>query len=238
MSLKRCVILCLCLCLQSARADELAPLDVRELDAVPDGNYLTILWFKGSDWRLNLKVDQGAARCVNTNYQSAEGLSVSFQPLGNGVFLGSMRGDGIAATQFWVFKADGKAEIKEVPDRGEKQIAIPVTGDGLEFPKDPPVADGHLLVKLQVAGKVERLNLKVADNKFTCVASTDPSLAGVTGQFGSIGNRVYLASLEGDDYRATQFWAFDDEGRAEIKEIPDRGEDQQAIPVKDVRLSP
>ena len=85
---------------------------------------------------------------------------------------------------------------------------------------------------------MERLNLKVADNKLTCVASTDPSLVGITGQFGSIGNRVYLANLQGQDYGATQFWAFDEEGRAESKEVPDRGEDQQAIRVKDARLAP
>ena len=110
MSLNPLVILCFCL--TSALADELAPIDVRKLDAVPDGNYLTILSLQGSDRRLNLEVDQGSARCVTTDYQPFAGVSVGFQPLGNGVFLASMRGDGIVATQFWVFRADGKAEIK------------------------------------------------------------------------------------------------------------------------------
>ena len=227
----------LCLCVTSAIADELAPIDVREMKAVPDGNYLTILSIEGNDRRLNLEVDQGSARCVKTNYQAAKDVRVSYQLLGNGVFFASMRGQNITNSQFWIFRADGKAEIQEIPDRGEKQIAIPVKGDILEFPKAPPIADGHLLAKLQIDGKSERLNFKVVDNKLTCVASTNPSLVGISGQFGPIGNRVYVVGLQGDDYRGTQVWVFDDKGDVVIKELPDRGEDQQAIRVQDARLT-
>ena len=68
MNLKQLAILCLGI--TAAIADELAPLDVRELDAVPDGNYLTILSLEGNDCRLNLEVDQGSARCVKTENPS------------------------------------------------------------------------------------------------------------------------------------------------------------------------
>lgn len=206
------------------------------MDAVPDGNYLAILSLGGTDHRFNLEVDQGSGGCVKTDYQSAQDVRVGFQVLGNGVFLASMPGEDITRSQFWVFRADGKVEIQEIPDCGEKQIAIPVKGDTLEFPKALPIAHRHLLAKLQVAGKSDRLNFKVANDKPTCVAITDPSLAGVAGQFGPIGNCVYVVGLQGDGYRATQFWVFDDEGNATIKELPDRGGDQQAIRVKDARL--
>ena len=98
MSLKQLAILCLCI--TSSVADELTPIDVREMDAVPEGNYLTILSLGGNDHRLNLEVDQGAVRCMKTDYQPAADVRVSFQTLSNGVFLASMRGEGITKTQF------------------------------------------------------------------------------------------------------------------------------------------
>ena len=36
-----------------------------------------------------------------------------------------LRGTGYVATQYWVFRPDGIADIKEIPDRGEKQTAVP-----------------------------------------------------------------------------------------------------------------
>jgi len=39
------------------------------------------------------------------------------------------------ASQFWLFQKDGTAVVKEVPDRGEKQIAVPVADDSLALPK-------------------------------------------------------------------------------------------------------
>jgi hypothetical protein len=42
---------------------------------------------------------------------------------------------GHRASQFWVFRSDGSAAVKEVPDRGERQTAIPVHDDSIEPPK-------------------------------------------------------------------------------------------------------
>jgi hypothetical protein len=45
-----------------------------------------------------------------------------------------LQGGDFRATQFRVFARDGTATIKEIPDRGEKQRAVPVAGQGLEKP--------------------------------------------------------------------------------------------------------
>lgn len=54
-----------------------------------------------------------------------KGISGTFTPIANGVFMIPLRNEEFAATQFWAFKPDGSAEIKEIPDRGEIQKAIP-----------------------------------------------------------------------------------------------------------------
>jgi hypothetical protein len=53
-------------------------------------------------------------------------ISGTFSPIANGVFLIQLRNETFAATQFWAFKPDRSAEIKELPDRGEMQKAVPV----------------------------------------------------------------------------------------------------------------
>jgi hypothetical protein len=50
-------------------------------------------------------------------------LSGEFELIGNGVFMARLAGGSHRATQLWVFKPDGIALVKEVPDRGEKQVA-------------------------------------------------------------------------------------------------------------------
>src|SRR5580765_4491025 len=45
------------------------------------------------------------------------------------------------------------------------------------------VPDGNYLLTVEIDGKPQRLNLKVQANRAKCVKSSDPSLAGVEGQF-------------------------------------------------------
>lgn len=113
----------------------LAGLDVSSLKAVPDGNYLVILELDGKQERLNFKVQGNRVKCVKSSNPSLKDIEGQFQAHGNGSFIGRFQGMTFRGSQLWIFRADGAAAIREVPDRGEQQSAIPVTGDSIEKPK-------------------------------------------------------------------------------------------------------
>jgi len=69
---------------------------------------------------------------MTTDDGQLKGLQGKFQLIGNGVFLIYFQNDHHRASQFWVFQKDGTALVKEVPDRGERQVAVPVKDDSLE----------------------------------------------------------------------------------------------------------
>lgn len=100
------------------------------------------------------------------------------------------------------------------------------------------VPNGHFLVQLETAGHRSRLNLEVKSGQATAVAASEPRLEGLRGEFQLIGNGVFLISFANDHHRATQFWVFHPNGSAAVKEVPDRGEHQTAVPVKDGSLEP
>jgi hypothetical protein len=105
------------------------------LKAVPDGNFLVNIEFEGKERLLNLEVKNGAARCVKSNEPRLQGASGKFRLLDTGVFLVSLQKQNVTVSQFWIFRMDGSAAIREAPDRGEVQKAIPVKGESLELPK-------------------------------------------------------------------------------------------------------
>jgi hypothetical protein len=72
---------------------------------------------------------------VNSNDARLKGLQGKFQLIGNGVFLIFFQNQNHRASQYWLFRNDGSAVVKEVPDRGEKQTALPATSDSIELPK-------------------------------------------------------------------------------------------------------
>lgn len=102
-----------------------------EMKTVPDTNFLATLEVNRQQVQVNLSVKDNFARCVATSDPRMEGSQGQFQLIGNGVFLISLGNDQHRASQFWVFGADGGATIKEIPDRGERQKAVPVAGAAL-----------------------------------------------------------------------------------------------------------
>jgi hypothetical protein len=114
------------------------------------------------------------------------------------------------------------------------RAGTPASLDVLRLEVVPP---GHYLVNLQAHGPERWLNFKVADGTAVCVNATDPALRGLRGSFQGIGNGVFLVSLANENHRATQFWVFQPDGTARVKEIPDRGETQEARPVRDDSLT-
>ena len=110
-------------------------LNVLEMKSVPAGHYYVNFRFDGEDRHLNIKVNDGKAECVNTSDLRLKGLKGEFQLIGNGVFLVSLHNNNHRASQFWLFRPDGTAAVKEVPDRGENQLAQPVASSSIEPPK-------------------------------------------------------------------------------------------------------
>src|SRR6266404_1510421 len=105
---------------------------VLEMKSVPEGNFLINLQGDGRERLVNIDVKDNTAKCVNSDDGQLKGLQGKFQLIGNGVFLIYLQNDHHRASQFWVFQKDGTALVKEVPDRGERQVAVPVKDDSLE----------------------------------------------------------------------------------------------------------
>src|SRR5437879_5545160 len=106
----------------AARADEV---NVLEMKSVPDGHFLLNLHWEGRDRLLNIEVKDTAADCVNSDEARLKGLHGRFQLIGNGVFLISFQNEHHRASQFWLFRKDGRAAGKELPERGEEHVAAP-----------------------------------------------------------------------------------------------------------------
>lgn len=95
------------------------------MKAVPEGKYTVTLELKQLDGvpaEVTLESRNGSIHGTDKRLGKIQGR---IQPIGNGVFMVQLRGTGYVATQFWVFHPDGTAEIKEIPERGEKQTAVP-----------------------------------------------------------------------------------------------------------------
>ena len=112
-------------------------LDISRLTSVPEGNYLVTLELNGKTERLNVKVQNERAKCVNSSDAALKGMEGVFRrhPQQQGVFIVSFRSPRGAMTQIWIFRPDGAAAIRENPDRGEQQSAVPVSGDSIK-PRD------------------------------------------------------------------------------------------------------
>jgi hypothetical protein len=113
-----------------ARGQESKPqkVDVLALKAIPDGKYSVKLELKQLDGEAAaVELEARSGRITSADDTGRLGkIQGRTQFLGNGVFMVQLEGKGYLATQFWVFQADGSAAIKEIPDRGEKQFAVPV----------------------------------------------------------------------------------------------------------------
>ena len=108
---------------------------VLEMKSVPDGHFLVNLQTDGKDRLVNIEVKDNAAKCVNSNDTRLKELQGRFQLIGNGVFVIFFQNENHRASQHWLFRQDGTAAVKEVPDRGERQTAMPVKDESLETPK-------------------------------------------------------------------------------------------------------
>jgi hypothetical protein len=97
------------------------------------------------------------------------------------------------------------------------------------------MADGNYLVTLD-GGKL--MNVAVKDGKATCVKSSDPGLNGMQGSIQNMKSGVFLIRFQNSQGAMSQVWIFRKDRTAGVRELPDSGELQSAIPVKDDSLTP
>src|SRR4030095_9355671 len=112
------------------------------------------------------------------------------------------------------------------------QISIPVQSD---MPDMKAIADGNFLVTLD-GGKL--MNVEVKEGKATCVKSSDPQMKGMQGFIRNLQSGVFLIRFENQQAVKSQFWIFRKDGTAGVRELPDMGELQSAVPVKGDSLTP
>lgn len=118
-----------CMTPVSAQEPKSQKLDVMALKAIPNGKYsvkLELMQLDGEAATVELEARDGKITSANESGRLGKIRGRIIQFIGNGVFMVQLQGKGYLATQFWVFRADGSAAIKEVPDRGEEQSAVPV----------------------------------------------------------------------------------------------------------------
>jgi len=105
-------------------------------------------------------------------------------------------------------------------DAAEKQ--------SLDVLKMQEIPAGFYDVQLQYEGKNETARLSIKENRATFAKSSSSKLEGLSGEFELIGNGVFLARLASKAGGKSQWWIFQPDGSATVREIPDRGEKQAA----------
>lgn len=103
-----------------------ARLAVLEMQEIPAGTYELQLELGGQTQTVRVAIKGTRATFVKAGTSKLEGFAGEFEFIGNGVFMARLAGRNHRATQWWLFRPDGTAVIKEIPDRGEKQTAKPV----------------------------------------------------------------------------------------------------------------
>ncbi len=119
-------VVCAALPAAPATGAEPAKTDVLALEAMPDGRYSVTLELKQLDGKpatVELTAKDGRLTTDGADHPRLGRVEGRSQLVGNGVFIVFLSGSGYRATQHWVFKPDGSAVVREIPDRGEKQVA-------------------------------------------------------------------------------------------------------------------
>jgi hypothetical protein len=111
---------------ENEKSAEKKATEILTMEVIKDGYYLVQMEQIGQIIFANFKVTSNKLECVSATLDSAVGMSGGYYVAGNGVFMVQVRNQKHASTQFWAFKPDGNANIKEVPDRGEKHRVWPV----------------------------------------------------------------------------------------------------------------
>lgn len=133
-NLRLAVALLISLCFSAVRSSAQIQVEsrVQGMKSMADGNYLVSL--EGGK-QMNVAVKDGRAVCVRASVDSLKGMQGPIQTLKSGVFVIRFQNAQGAMSQVWIFRNDGIAGVRELPDSGELQSAVPVKDDALPGPK-------------------------------------------------------------------------------------------------------
>jgi hypothetical protein len=109
--------------LRAAEPSAKPKLDVLKMQEIPSGLYDVQLHLGNRSETVHLMIKNNRATFANTSTDKLDGMSGEFELIGNGVFMARLAGRNHRATQWWIFQPDGTASVREIPDRGEKQVA-------------------------------------------------------------------------------------------------------------------
>ena len=115
-----------------AKIPHLLPSTVAATTEMREGYYLLNLVANGvsieKDALLNLLIKDNLAKCVNSSDPAYVGMSGRTWTTGNSTFKVRFP----HGTQDWVFSNDETATVTEVPNRGERQVAIRVADESFQ----------------------------------------------------------------------------------------------------------
>jgi hypothetical protein len=105
----------------------LIQLEMPPVKVIPDGAYSVHLEWWGQKQNLTMVITNQEAQVTRSSDPRLADMTARFRQDGDGSFgIFFQTKDGQGASQNWIPQADGTFIIKEVPDRGEKQLSTPM----------------------------------------------------------------------------------------------------------------
>jgi hypothetical protein len=129
-------------------------------------------------------------------------------------------------------------EIRELAEAVRREPRERPSGEDQDR-ADRSMPQGHYLLELNFeprGGERIRGNFEITGNQIRCVDSSDKRFIGMAGNLDPKEDGRVVVRMKNDHHAATQIWERADDGRWRVLEIPDRGENQMAVPVKDGRI--
>jgi len=105
------------------------------LNSNPEGRYVVSMEFAGGKPRVIVDVGERDVKTVKGSDPEFDGMAGTIERLKPGIFRVIMRNAKHTISQIWIFRPDGNAAVREVPDRGEMQTAVRVSRETSELPK-------------------------------------------------------------------------------------------------------
>ena len=121
-----------------------------------------------------------------------------------------------------------RSEIRERGKHLSKNASASPVGAPIGIP------DGNYVVKLRLSfngGQDAVANYQIKGGRGRIVAATQSGLINATGEFRPVDGGGFGAFFKNESFGSTQIWKPRDDGSIHILEIPDRGENQIAMPV-------
>jgi hypothetical protein len=127
---------------------------------------------------------------------------------------------------------DFQLRIQETSKIANSPPVRKIPADELNVPQIKQVPDGDYSVNLEWWNRKQNLQVRVRDSQIRVLQSSDPALAEMTAEFQRGDDGIFSVFFRTrDEQSASQRWIPQKDGTFVIREVPDRGEKQRAVPV-------